>query len=499
MDTALPASRFTFRTFGVSWPLIVAMFLIVGLFVHPRSAALLNDPDTYWHLTAGQWIVDHMAVPLADPFSHSMPGAAWTPHEWLSELLLLGAYKSGGWAALVVFPTLAFAATMAYLMRFLLERMEPAHALLFTALTAGMMLSHLMARPHVLAWPVLAIWVGTLINASERHRQPPWLLLPLMVVWANLHGSFTLGLAFACALALDAVLAVPRAERKAAALRWAGFVGLALAASLLTPSGWQGLLYTAQVMNMTLTLDVIEEWRSPDFHKPQMLEFWLMLMLAIACSGRMHLPWLRLVLVMGLLHLALKQQRQVAVLGLLSAMLMATALAERWRATRGAAPDAERIDQAFRALAAPARLGAVAACALAVTLMAGVIIQSGQMQPAELNTPKLALAAAQKAGATGPVFNAYNFGGYLIHRHVPVFIDGRSDMYGDALMRRMVDATTLQEPEELPRLLADYRIGWTLLQPGTPAIAALDLMPGWRRVYADAIAVVHVRDAGVAR
>lgn len=495
MQTALPSARFKFQTFGVSWPLIVALAAAVYFLLHPRGGALLNDPDTYWHLAAGRWIVDHLAVPKVDPFSHSMPGVEWTAHEWLSELIFLGVHTAAGWAGLVVMATLSFAATLAYLMRFLLARMEPVHALLFTALTAGMMFGHLLARPHVLAWPLLAVWIGSLINASEQHRGPPWHLLPMMVLWANLHGSFTLGLAFGAALALDAVLARPAGQRRAAIGTWAAFVASALLASMLTPSGWHGVLYTAYVMSMTLTLDVVGEWRSPDFHTFQPLEIWLLLMLAIACSGRMRLPWLRLLLVLGLVHLALKQQRQVSMLGLLSTMLIATSLAERWRATRGAGADAEKVDLIFRALALPARRGALVAGALVVALCASVLIRSGQLAPPASNTPQAALAAATKAGAKGRVLNSYHFGGYLIYSGTPVFVDGRSDMYGDALMKRFMEATSLQDPAELPRLLTDYRIGWTLLEPGTPAIAALDLMPGWRRVYADAVAVVHIRDA----
>ena len=87
--------------------------------------------------------------------------------------------------------------------------------------------------------------------------------------------------------------------------------------------------------------------------------------------------------------------------------------------------------------------------------------------------------------------NSYNFGGYLIYRGIPVLIDGRADMYGDPFMKQYVAATTLSEAEALPALLAKFRIQWTLLQPGTPAIALLDRLPGWRRVYADDVAVVH--------
>jgi len=58
---------------------------------------LLNDPDTYWHIATGRWIWAHAAVPTSDPFSHTLAGAPWLAHEWLSELILASAYAALGW------------------------------------------------------------------------------------------------------------------------------------------------------------------------------------------------------------------------------------------------------------------------------------------------------------------------------------------------------------------------------------------------------------------
>jgi hypothetical protein len=484
------------RTFGLSWPLLVALLSFFGILFSGRVGALLSDPDTYWHLAAGRWILEHGAVPHADPFSHSMPGTPWTAHEWLSELVLAGLQQAGGWAALTIATALVFAATLAYLMRFLLARMEPVHALLLTAFAASMLTGHLLARPHVLIWPLLVVWVGSLVDAGEQGRGPPWALLPIMTLWANLHGSFTLGLALGAALALDAVLGTAPGQRWAAARRWTAFAGLSVAAVLITPAGWHGLWYPIQIMNMTVALDVITEWRSPNFHSPQILELWLLLILGIACSGRLRLPWLRLLLMLGLVHLSLKHDRHVEVLGLVTPFLIAAPLALQWRATQGTGADAEALDRIFQAFAAPAKSGAVAASLLVAATLATMSLQSGRHAPPAATAPEAALQAARHAEAAGPVLNSYNFGGYLIYNKVPVFIDGRADMYGDALLKRYLDALNLHTPGALTQLLDDYRIGWTLLEPGTPALAVLDRMPGWKRVYADPVAVIHVRNTG---
>lgn len=485
------------RTFGLSWPLLVALFVFAGVLYDPRiNKWLLADADTYWHLAAGRWIIERGMVPTTDPFSHSMPQAPWTAHEWLSEVVLALVHEVAGWGGLVFLTAAIFAFTLACVLRFLLARMEPVHALMVTAIAASMMLSHLAARPHVLMWPLLAIWVGSLTNAGEKGDGPPWILLPLMTLWANLHGSFMLGLALAGGLAVDALLHSSRTLRRAAAVRWIAFVALAALAAAVTPWGLHGLWYPLELTSMNVALSVIGEWRSPNFQKLHPLELWLLIVLALACAGRMRLPWLRLILVLGLVHLALKHHRHASVLGLVSPFLMAASLGAQLRAAGGKGGDVELLDRIFLALALPARPLALAAVMSLGILMGSEAVRSERFMPAIARTPEAAVLAAFAAGASGPVFNAYDFGGYLIHEGIPVFIDGRADMYGDALMLRYMEAVHLTDSEKLPKLLADYRIGWTLFEPGTPALALLDRLPGWRRVHEDAVAVVHMHHGG---
>lgn len=485
---------------GISWPLVVAVLALFGVLACMPAARPLSDPDTYWHIAAGRWILEHGLVPGGDPFSHSMPGAPWTTQEWLSEVVLNAAYRIGGWPALVALTAMSFAATLAWLTRFLLRRMEPVHALLFTGFAAGMLLTHLLARPHVLAWPLLALWVGVLVEASESRRGPPWWLLAVLLLWANLHGSFTLGLLLAVVIAGDAILAHSPGTRRAPAARWLAFIASAIGVSMITPNGAEGLTYTVKVMHQDFALSMIGEWLSPNFHQLQAVEVWLLLVLGLALSGRVRLPLVRMLIVLGLVHLALKHHRNMAILGLVSPFVMAGPMARQWARSATGGRDAERLDRWFRALAIPARPVAVV-LALSLSMLAlGAIVPARGPAPQPGITPEAALRAARAAGVQGEVLNEYSFGGYLIFQGVKVFLDGRSDLYGDDLLRRSAMALSLREPQALRALLEDYRIGWTLLIPGTPAIASLDVMPGWERVYADDVAVVHRRrDTGAAR
>lgn len=216
-------SSFNINLLGMSWPLVVALTVCIGLLSYTTSQTL-TDPDTHLHLATGYWIFQHQAVPSVDPFSYTRGGSPWIAHEWLAQWLLAAAHQTGGWTGLVLLTLSTFALTLAYLLRFLLSRMPPIYALLFTALASSVLVTHLLARPHVLAWPMLAVWLGSLVTASEQNRSPPWWLLGLMVLWANLHGSFTLGLALVLPIALEVVLNSPRASRGKAMRTWGGIL-----------------------------------------------------------------------------------------------------------------------------------------------------------------------------------------------------------------------------------------------------------------------------------
>jgi len=481
-------------TLGISWPLIVAVLALFGVLLVMPASRSLSDPDTYWHIAAGRWILEHGAVPSGDPFSHSMPGAPWTTQEWLSQLVLATTYRLGGWAALAGLAALSFAITLAGVTRFLLRRLQPVHALLFTGLTAGMLMTHLLARPHVLAWPLLALWVGALVSASEARRGPPWWALPLMLLWANLHGSFTLGLLLAVALSCDAIAMQPMEARRVTAQRWFLFAVLAVITSMVTPNGWDGLTYTAKVMQQAFALSMIGEWRPPDFQRLPLVEVWLLLILGLAVTGRLRLPVVRTLILLGLVHLAFKHHRNTAILGLVSPFLLAAPLGRLWNdGSTSTGRDAVQLDRWFRAFATPARPMAVALTTAVAVMALVTIVPARRPQPDPIITPAAALRAARIAGVSGEVLNEYSYGGYLIFQDIKVFLDGRSDLYGDELLRRNVDALSLRDGKALTALLDDYRIGWTLLVPGTPAVALLDVLPGWQRVYADNIAVVHKR------
>jgi hypothetical protein len=464
-----------------SLPLCVAAAIYALLLLNGR--ALLNDPDTYWHIAVGRWIVEHRAFPHVDPFSATVAGAPWIAKEWLSQLLYVGAHALAGWPGVVVLAAAAAAAAFALLAYFLLQKLAPVPALTLVVAALVIVSPHLLARPHALALPLMVGWIGVLIDAVDRRRPPPLALLPVMTLWANLHGSFTLGLALVAPLAFEAWLNAG-AARRATALEWLRFGVLALIAACVTPYGPEPILIAWRILDLGQILSIINEWQPQNFSRIGGFEVYLLLGLAFALYRGIVLPPLRIVLLIGLLHLGLSQVRHVDVLGLLAPLVLAQPLA---RQVGEAADDSSQ---------QPSGLvhGALAACLVALTwALAGI---SGWAPHAQISP--IGAVAVIKARNAGPVLNSYNFGGYLIYAGVKPFIDGRTDqLYGEAFMVRYANAVTLQNVGDFVHLLDEYGVAATLLSPQTAAVGLLDRMDEWQRVYADDVAIVHVRRAGV--
>src|ERR1700682_3177611 len=251
---------------------VYALFLLAG-------NRLLIDPDTMWQVTVGQWIIDHRAVPETDVYSFTMRGQPWISTQWLAQILFAKAYAISGWSGPVVLAATATAATFALLAKFLSRHLSESTTLVFVAAALALTVPHLSARPHVLALPVMVLWVGELMAAADRRAAPSFWLLPLMALWANLHGGFVFGLVLVAAVAFDAVLSADIKSRKALALRWAAFGVAALMASCCTPYGWNSLLASQKILALGGALPLIMEWKPADFGSLGAFEAFLLLVI----------------------------------------------------------------------------------------------------------------------------------------------------------------------------------------------------------------------------
>jgi hypothetical protein len=485
---ALPASP-QFGTGRDSFLLPLVVALLAYAIVVAAGPRILDDPDTYSHVTIGQWIIAHAAIPHRDVFSFSMRGEPWVPDEWLSEVVLAWVYGHLGWEGMVLTTALLFAAAMALLARALQRTLDPPYVLIAVVACWGLCFPHLTARPHVFTLPLLVIWTDALVMARAADRAPsPWLVV-VMALWANLHGGFILGLGLAALFAGEAIYdAVDARAVWRAARGWGIFLVLATLAACATPNGIAELLLPFQLIRMKFAMSLMDEWQSPNFQQLEPLEFWLLLALLGILALGLRLTLTRIIMLLVLLHMAFLHKRFGENVGLIVPLLVAPMLATQLPRLSFAALG-RKLPSFERNLAGPLSVTLAGAIAVVVTLAAlriGVTHDNGRFAPAS------ALATVAQRQVAGPVFNDLKFGSYLIFSNIAPFVDGRVDMYGDPFLKRY------ETVGELPGLLEQYKITWTLLEPSNPRVAVLDQMSEWRRLYADDIAVVHVRDGAVA-
>jgi hypothetical protein len=475
--------------YGLSLPLIFG--LAVYTLIAGHGGAVLHDPDTYLHIAIGRWIIAHGAVPHHGIFSATMAKAPWVDHGWLGEVLLAGVFDGLGWAGLVAVTCLCVAASVALLLRRLLRNLLPVHAMIATALAVILVIPHVLARPHIFTLPILVAWAAELVQARSEDRAPPLWLALLMVLWANLHGGFLFGLGLAGLLGAEAVLlARDWRSRRAAVRGWGIFGVLAAGAALLTPYGPAGLLLPFRLTGMAFAMGQLVEWRSPDFQSFEPLELWLAFFLFAGLALGWRLPPIRLAMMLLVVHMALQHRRHGELVGLVAPLLLAPALAPQLRrlpAGRSTGP----VDHALGELAKPASFRGAALAAAVLAVLSAAVMHGNSIRP-DVPMPATALATVEREHVTGPVLNDYGFGGYLIFSGIPPFIDGRAELYGDEFFKRYVEAMLLQS-DELSKILEQYGIVWTLIAPERPAVVLLDHLSGWRRLYADDVAVVHVR------
>jgi len=464
-------SRNTFSSASAIALLAALVCFAIVLF----APGIFNDGDTYWHIAAGRWMIDNRAVLHIDPFSYTFAGHPWQAHEWLAEIVIALSYVGLGWNGVAFLFAAAFALTAGLLSWHLAKRLGGISLIATVALSLSCAAASLLARPHLLALPLLEIWTAALIFACDGKRAPSWKLLPVMVLWANLHSSFLFGLLLIVPFALEAALEKPFDAKQTK--RWVLFGMLAVLAAMLTPYGVESLLFPFKLMAMP-ELYAINEWQPADLNGLQPLTLAAATTLFVLLSrGAKIKPW-RLIVLLGLFYLALAHGRHQMLLAIAGPLLLAGPLA------RALANSPRR--------GAPSRI-ATLAFVLAIGLLTGLRLAWPVQRSDNATTPGDALAHVPANIVHAPVFNDYAFGGYLIFNDVHPFIDGRAELYGEDFLQRY-DRMTAPDLPVLTTALTKYHIRWTILAPSNRAVFALDNMPGWHRLYADRFAIVHVKD-----
>jgi len=488
------SSRFHFRM-----AVTVLLFYYCALLIFSRT--FLQDPDTLWHIRTGQWILDHGSFPVADSYSYTASGQRWIAAQWLAEIIFYLAYRLGEWRGIVILSTLLCAAIIATLCWYLLRNLRFSVAIAWTAITAVAVSPHFLARPHLFSYLLILIWVSMLVDSCDRADfKPPTLFLCVIIaIWANLHGSFTLGLVLLSIFAMYSCYRNALLRDYATCRRDLILLIMVGVCALVTPYGIFSALLTLEVTNLKYALKTIPEWHTPDFQQQRihLLLFVGLLMALVGLGVRVGGP--RLIVFALLLVLGLSHVRGLIILFLLMPVILARPLSECLPCAKpidwGVSPGPQIANASDPVLLYLWRRSAsIPLVSLAVAiLVTAASWHSANSEPPESVAPKAAIEFVRRAGITGNVFNSFNFGGYLIFSGIPTFIDGRMPPYSDDFVRRTFEAIQLADIDDSLRLLDEYKVNWVILRPVEPLTKALARSGLWNEVYSDKYAVVFLR------
>ena len=469
------------------------------------AARVSMDTDTWWHLRAGQWILDNRQIPHVDPFSHTREGASWEYPGWLVEIPMLWVYQASGpgglnlWTALMV--TLAF--------WFVWKTMSggeflKAFVIILAATASGV---YWAARPYLVTFLLMAVYLWILESyrwgKDRRIVNRVWWLPVWMVIWVNSHGGFIVGfilwgiywISEFSLILWDTFVRrrIPfRFSNFGTPLLWSGL--LMVLSVCLNPYGPVMLSYPFKTISIGVLRDYIQEWQTPQFHSLSVQPFAWLILLTFGCVGasRKRLAIVDFSLVSLFAYLGLLAGRNIALFSIVAPMVI----------TRHAAP---LISSATRLLgirmetvSSPAKKMRYINTAILIILAAVVLFKVAMIYPDQVNLeafnkylPVDAVQYLKIEKPPGKLFNSYNWGGYLIWAlpEYPVFVDGRTDLYNDELIEEWLEIINAKKGWQ--DLLARYGVGVILIENGSTLERALQVERGWERIYVDSLAAIY--------
>jgi hypothetical protein len=462
------------------------------------------DTDTWWHLRSGETTLEDGAILNEDIFSFTRDGENWVNHSWGAQIILYGMYRltgggddpaGTGTVGLALYTAFLATASMVLLFRLssgtVYTRM---FVLVLGAATAAVFWS---PRPQMFSFFFGTVTLYVLYMYRYRQIDRLWALPVLMVLWVNLHAGFAIGFIFLFGFIAGEMMG--RVLQQENALDWSaiGKLGLVTVVSVLAlsinPYGPRMILYPFDTAGIDVLNLFIQEWRSPDFKIPQTWPFIAMLGLILLLSGRSgaKLNWSELTLIAGTTALALWSARNISTFAIVATPLLARQL-DAWLQSRGwdITPSAKATQQQSRLNLVILVLVFVGAAAQLGTTLAPESVEDihEELLPVE------ATAYLQETQPPGPMFNDYNWGGYFIFAlpDYPVFVDGRTDLYGDEFLQDYIRA--ILGGEEWERVFDSYDINVIVIQESTALATLLRENPEtWVETYNDDLAVIFER------
>jgi hypothetical protein len=407
--------------------------IAVGIAAFALTIGPITDIDTYWHVLIGQEILDTQTVTNLGN-SWSTFDASWRTTQWLFEVLMAGVQATAGWAGIIWLRTALVLVFLTAYALMLLKRATPAAVLVVFPLSLIPVSYFFQERP-LLASLIALIWLSAVaFDLLVAGHAPRWFVIaPLVIVWANLHGMWVLAPALFAVLAIGFVLDRSQ-DKRSLAFTAAKLSALSLIAGCITPLGLSSLVIAFQFKAATAN---IAEWQPATVWSTTTMGFLAIIALTLATwiRRREPVPWSQLVFVLALFAFGASAFRNILPATILLAPLAASTLSTLHSLrSRPVSPEEKK------------SLVVVGVGLISVTLVSGLWL-TAQVDP--LGKAKPLTIATKLSSINGPkrVLNTYNSSGVLAAfggKDIKLAIDGRADRNGGPYIDRYIKAEKLE-------------------------------------------------------
>jgi len=486
--TAGIATSVARECWAARWILMLVVVFGASIVVTLRP---ITDPDIWWHLRTGQWIVEHRTVPTTDPFSAYGAGNGWVAYSWLFGVAMYGLYQALGHHGLVLYPLVGgLAVTSALMLLVMRFEWRPPRAIALTAIGVGAMAPVLMPRAYLFTLCFFILELYILLDVRETGRtRSLWILPAMFAVWANVHIQFVYGLAvLAVAVAESLIIRFvhsDRIARQSIPLRRLLLVSATCTlATLATPYGVNIYRPVIEIGVNRQVYNLIIELAAPAFRQPAN---WVFLLVALAATftvgrhKRLHVFPVSLLAAGS--YLSFATSRDMWFLVIVSIAIIAMTWGDR-RRPRPSLP--------WRSAA----VGVVGVLVVVLALGVQRKLSETTLEAEVAKTyPEAAVEFIKNRRYPGPLYNTFDWGGFLIWRlpEYPVSMDGRSNIHGDERVVRSymtsVGGKGWDADEEL------RSAGLVILPVDIALSALLRRSPLYDVAYMDDVAAVFTRRA----
>lgn len=497
----------------MSIPVIVLLCLFA--FRAPSMAgAGITDPDYYWHVGYGEWILEHGQLPTVDFWSWTFDGHSYRLTQWAGEVAMGFANQVGGLHGTSVLAAFLVTLTMAVSYRTARCFLDNRIAALAVALVCNSTLISLACRPHQFTHLGLALLTWILASYQQGNRRALYWLPLLFAAWVNLHGGYAFGLLYVgmvgTFLALNAL-----SRRDLSTVRtdvFPLFVALiiAFAATLLNPYGWGAWQYAIEIANLkSSSAGIVDEWAATSIKTEPGMSFFMVTsaVAAAMAASRRRASVSQILNAMAIAAIGWSAVRLSLMATVLYVPLLAAALRETAFHDLAFAGEAKKHDRSYHWATGLIVVSSVLASSIALSM-----VDKTAHNYMSSKLPVVETAFIKTHQIDGKILNTPEAGGYLIrHLGTKVSIDTRLDLYGDRALFELLfalrgdagwqayikkldpDFVLINNPSPLRHLLADsgmYRPVFegpaytVLVRPGLHTdLPTIDLIPANQEVF----------------